>query len=132
MEYARVISEWEAAGRRLPKTQGANDLTMNELMVAFWEHAEQHYRHPSGLPTSELGEYRYSLRLLKELYGHPRACAFGPLALKVVRQKMIDSGWCRGVVNQRIGRIRRMFRWAVENELIAASVLHGLHAVRGL
>jgi integrase len=38
----------------------------------------------------------------------------------------------RPVVNQRVGRIRRMFKWAVENELIPPSVLQGLAAVRGL
>jgi integrase len=38
----------------------------------------------------------------------------------------------RGVVNQRIGRIRRMFKWAVENEMVPPSVLQGLQAVRGL
>ncbi len=45
---------------------------------------------------------------------------------------MIEAGLCRGVVNQRIGRIKRMFRWAVENELVPAAVLHGLQAVAGL
>jgi integrase len=132
VEYARVISEWETAGRRLAKNQGDSDLTVSELMVAFWKHAEQHYRHRDGTPTSELAEYRYSLRILKELYGNAAAGSFGPLALKAVRQKMIDSGWCRGVVNQRVGRIRRMFRWAVESELVGPTVLHGLQAVRGL
>src|SRR5262249_707366 len=38
----------------------------------------------------------------------------------------------RGVVNQRIGRIKRLIAWAVENELVPANVLHGLQAVRGL
>src|SRR5262249_58246543 len=45
-----------------------------------WKHAEQHYRHPDGLPTSELNDFRLSLRPLKELYGHTRAAEFGPLS----------------------------------------------------
>src|SRR5262249_13518679 len=64
------------------------------------------------------------------------------LALKAVRQLMV-SGYThlkygqqeplsRGVVNHRTNRIRRMFKWAVENELVPPSVLHGLQAVRGL
>jgi integrase len=38
----------------------------------------------------------------------------------------------RGVVNQRIGRIRRLFKWGVEQEMVPASALQGLQAVRGL
>src|SRR5262249_635585 len=53
-------------------------------------------------------------------------------ALKAVRNEMIATGLARGVINQRIGRIRRVFRWAVENELVPPSVFHGLQAVRGL
>jgi integrase len=132
-EYARVLAEWEAGGRRLPKSAAAPaGLTVNELILAFWPHAEQHYRHPDGIPTNELNDFRLSLKPLRELYGHTAARDFGPLALKAVRQRMIDGGLCRGVVNQRVGRVRRMFRWAVENERVPSSVLHGLQAVRGL
>jgi integrase len=142
-EYARVIAEWEAGGRHPPQTAATcADLTVNEVTARFWQHAEQHYRHPDGTPTNELDEFKYSLRPLKHLYGSTPAKDFGPLALKAVRQLMIDGyvhpkygaqrPLCRGVVNQRVGRIRRMFKWAVENELVPPSVLLGLQAVRGL
>jgi hypothetical protein len=132
-EYARVIAEWEAAGRRLPASlPSAADLMISELILQFWTHAEQHYRRPDGTVTNELNDFRLSLKPLRELYGQTVAKNFGPLALKAVRQKMIEANLCRGVVNQRVGRIRRMFRWAVENELVPPSVLQGLQAVRGL
>src|SRR5947207_3195119 len=105
LEYGRVIAEWEANGRRLTAAAVGSDLTVSELILAFWRHAEQHYRHPDGTPTSELTEYRYSLKPLRELYGHSRANDFGPLALKAVRQRMVEAGWCRGLVNQRAGRM---------------------------
>jgi integrase len=131
-EYARVIAEWEAAGRNLPTASAAADLTVNELLVRFWAHAEQHYRDPDGKPTNELNDYRLSLRPLRELYGHTPAKDFGPLALVAVRQRMMEAGLCRGVINQRVGRIRRAFKWAVAHELVPPSVLHGLQAVAGL
>jgi integrase len=84
----------------------------------------------------------YTLRPLNHLYGHTLATDFGPLALKAVRDLMIrgyehskyglQAPLSRGLINQRVKRIRRMFRWAVEQELVAPSVLHGLEAVRGL
>jgi integrase len=133
-EYARVIAEWEANGRRSPpKTEGVQtDISVNELILAYLQHAEQHYRRPDGTETTEVREYKAALRPLKELYGHTEARAFGPLGLKAVRQRMVDADISRGVINQRIGRVRRVFKWAVENELIAPSVLQGLQAVRGL
>jgi hypothetical protein len=62
IEYARVIAEWEASGRRLPNDGTRQDCTVNELALAFWQHAERHYRRPDGALTSEVSEFRYALR----------------------------------------------------------------------
>jgi len=142
-EYARVIAEWEANGRRLPEsTSKPADITINELAVAYLQHAEQHYRYPDGTSTNEFDDTKYSVRPLRQLYGHTLARDFGPLALKAIRELMVkgyehpnygpQEALSRGVVNQRIGRVRRMFRWGVENEMGPPSVLHGLQAVKGL
>ena len=45
---------------------------------------------------------------------------------------MIERDLCRGVVNQNAKRIKRVFRWATENEMMPPPVYHGLQAVRGL
>jgi integrase len=45
---------------------------------------------------------------------------------------MIDSGLCRQLVNKRVNRVRHVVKWAVAEELVSASVLHGLQAVAGL
>ena len=45
---------------------------------------------------------------------------------------MIDSGLARNTINSRISRIRRMFRWGTEEQLIPDHVYHGLCAVAGL
>src|SRR5947209_7997797 len=68
-KYAKVIAEWEAADRCLPSVNGQKDLTINELIVLFLPHAEQHYRHADGSPTNEFHDYKLSLRPLRELYG---------------------------------------------------------------
>ncbi len=131
-EYARMLAEWEASARSLPPPATAADITINELIVRFWPHVEAHYRRPDGTPTSEQEDFKLSLRPLREMYGHTAAKQFGPLALKALRQKMIDSALCRGVSNQRIGRIRRLFKWAVAEELIPESVHRALLTVSGL
>jgi integrase len=128
-KYERTISEWLSAGRQLPQSGRRK---INDLILAFWHHCEQHYRKPDGRPTSELGLIRLALRPLREIYGLTFADAFGPLALKAVRQRMMDGGMSRGVINAHVGRIRRMFRWGVENELVPPAIHQALQAVAGL
>lgn len=45
---------------------------------------------------------------------------------------MLDKDWCRSLVNQRIGRIKRIFKWAVSEELAPAAVFQALATVTGL
>jgi integrase len=130
-EYARVIGEWEASGRRLQPEAPPDGLSLNELMLAFLRHAEEHYRREDGTHTNELRDYKLSFRPLRELYG-TAAADFGPLKLKAVRQKMIAAGLCRVVVNQRVARIVRMFKWGVGEEIVPESAWRALTAVRGL
>jgi hypothetical protein len=107
-------------------------MTVNEVIVAFLRHAENHYRRTDGTSTNELNEYRYSLQPVRSLYGITSAAEFGPLALKAVRELMIRADWSRKVINQRIGRIKRKFKWAVSEELIPPAVFHGLATIPGL
>lgn len=102
-----------------------------ELVVAFLSHSEQHYV-KNGEPTSEQHCIRSAVRPLRELYALLPAKDFGPLALKAVRAKMVESGLARNTVNSNIGRIRRMFRFAVANEMVSVDVLQRLEAVSPL
>ena len=136
--YRRRIAEWLTSGR-LPSDHSADqaaargtDLTVNELILAYWRHAEQHYRGPDGTPTKELDNLADALRPLRRLYGHTRARAFGPLALRTVRDEMVRSGLCRSTVNARVNRARRLFKWAVSVELLPPPVYQALQAVPGL
>jgi integrase len=132
-EYDRLLAEWLACGRRLPRpaSPAGGDLTVNELALSFIRWAESYYV-KNGEPTTEVWNVKAAIRTLRQLYGHTPARDFGPLALKAVRQALIDSGICRNEVNRRTRLIVRAFRWAVENELVPASVHHGLRAVSGL
>jgi integrase len=131
-EYARVIGEWEATGRRLAGRDAGSGISVNELLLAFLRHAESHYRLPDGSVTTEVVNFKLALRLLRETYGVTPAAAFGPLALKAVRVKMVEAGLCRGVVNHRCRRIVRVFKWGVSEELVPESTWRALTTVRGL
>jgi integrase len=130
-EYARVVAELASSPAQVGPTPSA-DLTVNEVLLAFWRHAEQHYRRADGTQTNELSEYRQTFRPLRELYGHIPAVEFGPVALKAVRGKMVVLGWCRTLVNRRVGRIRRAFKWAASEQLVPVAVFRALETVGGL
>lgn len=129
-EYDRLLSVWQAHGRQLPPNQGVG-VTVAEVLVRYLEHADRYYV-KGGEPTTEPKHIRAAIGPLSALYERHPAADFGPLALKAVRQRMIENGWCRTGINQQIGRIKRIFKWAVENELVAGEVYHRLQAMAGL
>ena len=130
-EYQRRLGEWLVRGR--PADMNAGDgPSINEIMLAYARYVYAYYRGPDGEPTREVQNISRALKPLKELYGMSPARDFGPLALKTVRQHMTDKGLCRGVINQRIGVIKRMFKWASGEELLPATTFHGLLCVTGL
>lgn len=134
--YKRLIAEWTTAGpaattaTNAESTVGA-DFRICELLAAYLEYAERYYV-KDGEPTGEAKNVKEATRQLQELYGMTRVADFGPTALKTVRQKMIETKLSRRVINFRVNRIRRVFKWGVENELVAPGVLHALQAVAAL
>jgi integrase len=135
-QYHRLIAEWLANGRQsLPqptdKADEAPPLSINDVVLAHWQFAKSHYL-KDGKPTVTLESIRVALRPLRQLYGSTPAAKFGPKSLKAVRQHLIGTGLSRGVINKRIGQIKRAFKWAVAEELVPPSLYHGLQAVAGL
>ena len=45
---------------------------------------------------------------------------------------MIELGWCRTNINRQIGRVKHLFKWACENELVPPEKYEGLRTVSGL
>ena len=132
VEYDRIIAEFLAAGRQLPvRGAGATDLTVVEILARYKKFAKAYYR-KDGKSTGEWEYVESATTPLLELYGRTPVRDFGPLALKAVRQKMIDAGLTRQGVNARINRIKRVFRWAVSEELAPALLVDALSTVAGL
>jgi integrase len=130
-EYNRLVQEYLANPASTPSAPGASEgCTIHVLILAYWEHVVAYYV-KNGRPTSEQDNIRQALRFLKPNYGHTPAREFSPKGLKAVRQSMIEAGRCRPVINKDINRIKRMFRWAVEHELVPVTVYQALQSVAG-
>jgi integrase len=107
-------------------------LTIAELLERFWNHAKVYYRRPDGTPTGEADVCRAALRPLLRLFGRTLISDFTPQALKLVRAEMVRMGWCRNHVNAAVRRVRRCFRWGVEEGIVPHGVLGAISAVSAL
>lgn len=123
-EYDRLIAEWLAAGRQavVQTPPPAQELSVNALILAYFEYVEKYYLHRDGRPTSEVDNIRQSLRPLRQLCGRTPAVAFGPRSLAAVREHMIKLGWCRRNINKQVHRIGAMFRWAGSQEMLPVTI----------
>jgi integrase len=132
-EYDRLIAEWLAGGRQ-PRTRSTSTsgLSLSEVILAYWQHVKDYYRHPDGTPTQEVDNIRLALRPLRRLYGRTPAVEFDSVALEALREEMIREGHCRGRINRDVGRIKRLFKWASAKKLVPLSVHEGLATVEGL
>ncbi len=106
-------------------------LTIDELAVRYIDFALTYYVKDSKT-TSEVDCIRYALRPLVKLFGTRRCRDFGPLLLKQYRDELIRLDFARKTINNSVGRVRRMFRWATENEVLPVEVYQALAAVAGL
>lgn len=135
--YQRIIAEWQVTKLPLPPRDpvkaelARKDLRVSELLVAYLEFAASYYV-KNGRPTGELANMKDAIRPLQALYETACVAEFGPGSLRTVREKMIETGLSRKVVNARVNRLRRIFKWGVERELVAPNVLQGLQSVTPL
>jgi integrase len=134
-KYTRLLAEWRLNSNHLLPTTGprrtASTLSVNELILAFFRHVQSYYI-KDGRPTSEQDNIRQALRFVRQLYGASPAVEFGPVALANVRQAMIAAGRSRKLINKDVNRVRGMFGWAVEHELLPVEVHQALRRVKGL
>jgi integrase len=129
-EYDRLVGEWLARDRQ-PLVNDADGLLISELAARYWTYATKKYvRH--GRATAEQHHIKTAVKHLLRLYENHLAAEFGPTHLKVVRQSMIDADWARSYINGQIGVLVRMFKWAVAEGLLPASVHAALDLLDGL
>ena len=130
-EYDRLISEWVGQGRPAELREDFDRPNLNEVVLAYWEFASGYYV-KDGRPTRELEINKLAMRPLAQMYGEIPADEFTPHRLRTVRARMVEMGWCRNFINKQIGRIRRMFKWAVAEGMVGAEVWHALTALEPL
>jgi len=128
--YRRTVAEWLATGRPGRRSEGSDvTLTVGALTDAYLAWARTYYVAADGRPSPGLGPVEAAAKALVALYRSTPSATFGPVALRAVRQFMVEAGLCRNVINQRTACVRRIFRWGVSEELVSPSVVQALTAV---
>lgn len=137
--YDRLISTWLANGRQLPATEvRIAGPTVGDILDAYEKWAGEYYRredqdHPGNLvQTPQVYRVRTAMQAVRDTHGDIAAREFGPLALRAVRQRLIDRRLARPQINSLIGVVRHAFRWAASREMIPATVVEALRTVEGL
>lgn len=131
-KYARLLAETSQPAESAEGHAGTtSSMWVSELLVKYLEYAEEYYT-VEDKTNKEFPCMIAAVKPVNQLYGDSLANDFGPLKLKATRQYLIDQGLCRTEINKRIGRIKRVFKWAVSEELVSPSVHEGLRTVSGL
>lgn len=128
--YDRLIAEWLQCDRRLQPTGGAA-ITVVELCARYLKFAQGYYL-KDGRCTRVTPAIKACIKYLKEWYGRELAADFGPLALKALRQRMVDDGLSRRYTNDHIARIKRIWKWGVGEQLVSSATFQALATVPGL
>lgn len=117
--YRRFAAEWLASGHG--RAEPGEPISIAELIERYLPQVEQYYR-KHGKPTGQYPAFVAAYRRLNSLYGDTLASEFGPRQLKAYRASLIDEGLTRTTTNQHVWRVRKLFSFAVAEELIPPEV----------
>ena len=125
--YDQLIRDYVASGRRPPESERADVGRIADLAADFWNHflsIHPNSREPEGL--------KYTLKPFVEMFGSMPVTEFTSLHLIQARDAMIEKGISRKLINSRVTRLKRMFRWGVSRRLFPATAQLEIQAVEGL
>ena len=123
--YRRFIAALEESPSLPLRVGRENDVLISELAAGFLHSIE------SQMDTSHITHFKLAVGYLVDIYGDMSAEEFSPKKLKVCRSQMVKTGkLCRRMVNDYTGRIKRIFAWGVEEELVPPNVYDAIRVVK--
>jgi integrase len=123
--YDRVVKEWLTRGRRPPAKDELDGPLVKQLILGY-------HAYLASTNRDVADKVKQALHVVRDMYGGTEAAKFGVVAFRVIRLKMIESGLAITTIRDRMGVVRRMIAWGVENEMLPAETLQRIKAVEGL
>lgn len=122
--------EWEKATHHAKRIVCGR--TVNDICDAWTVHAAEYYRDARGESTSQARNAAMDVRTLRNMFGRQFVADLTHADMLAVRDALVRSNLARVTVNGRMGTIRRMWRWALSEALIPATVKAELSQVENL
>src|SRR6516225_7318895 len=83
--YARLIAQFSKDDPAPPAPSAG--LTVSDLILRYWSHAQTYYRRSDGTPTGEHVVIKAALKPLRRLYGLTPASDFRAKQLRLLRDE---------------------------------------------
>jgi integrase len=122
---------WEKGARQSLASKTHPD-TLADVSARFLAWAATYYKRSDGTPTGEAYNCEVAMRSLVGPHGRRPIDEISHTDIVNARDELIEKGFTRGVVNQRVGIWKRFFAWALENRLCAAGTKSEVWAITSL
>ena len=111
----------ELVAELVVNSQPSSCRTLNAVLAAWWEECKRRYSNGKG-KLGGAGNWRPILRLLREKHGDERADGLGPKKLRnLLEAAAEEQDWSLSYTKMQLARVRRIYRWAVAEELVDVS-----------
>lgn len=107
-------------------------ITVSDLTALWANHCREYYKTADGRPTSSAVNALLDVRMFRDLFGNASVFELKHADMLQLRDALIRSGITRTTVNSRLGRVKAMLSWALDEALITATVKAELTQVKGV
>jgi len=125
-EYDRIMSEFIANGRQ--PFRHPDEIHVEDLVVRYLDYVEKELNLSKGRKKNIIRV----LKTLNDFYGKHPVSAFGPSALKTLRQQWVEKKMGLHTVNCYVSTIKQTFDWGKEEEIIPVDLALAIAAVKQL
>jgi len=103
--------------------------TLNAVLAAWWAECKRRYSNGKG-KLGGAGNWRPIIRLLREKCGEGRAEDLGPKTLRNILEAAAgEHDWSLSYTKMQLARVRRIYKWAVAEELVKVSAWQKLDTI---
>lgn len=113
---------WEEIAKQ--PSGSAPVFTVNDLSARWAAHAAEYYTE-----SDEANESMSGMRLFREMFGNRPIESMTHLDMLAYRDALVDKGYVRSTVNKRIGYVKRMAAWGLDERLVSAQTKSELTAI---